>query len=208
MVHRRSFYSITKMNLELLALLLPSSPEPEIRSTSHDSLTAQDVCHLLANRNLSNDEYTLLLSKFIQDKSAMGDLYNTMNKVSSVLFAERYQYTDEDCSEFISEAKDKVDLVEFNMKFVEKFTKMAIAESLFDTCFVCNGTGYELGKQTANKCQHCEGTGQFIYNDINRAHMMMIKKSTFKKYKHLYEKIKNKISRIEDKALSKLGVNV
>lgn len=196
------------MNLELLALLLPSSPEPEIRSTSHDSLTAQDVCHLLANRNLSNDEYTLLLSKFIQDKSAMGDLYNTMNKVSSVLFAERYQYTDEDCSEFISEAKDKVDLVEFNMKFVEKFTKMAIAESLFDTCFVCNGTGYELGKQTANKCQHCEGTGQFIYNDINRAHMMMIKKSTFKKYKHLYEKIKNKISRIEDKALSKLGVNV
>ena len=102
MVHRRSFYSITKMNLELLALLLPSSPEPEIRSTSHDSLTAQDVCHLLANRNLSNDEYTLLLSKFIQDKSAMGDLYNTMNKVSSVLFAERYQYTDEDCSEFIS----------------------------------------------------------------------------------------------------------
>lgn len=208
MVHRRSYYSITKMNLELLALLLPSSPEPEIRSTSHDSLTAQDVCHLLANRNLSNDEYTLLLSKFIQDKSAMGDLYNAMNKVSSVLFAERYQYTDEDCSEFISEAKDKVDLVEFNMKFVEKFTKMAIAESLFDTCFVCNGTGYELGKQTANKCQHCEGTGQFIYNDVNRAHMMMIKKSTFKKYKHLYEKIKNKISRIEDKALSKLGVNV
>ena len=148
------------------------------------------------------------LSKFIQDKSAMGDLYNAMNKVSSVLFAERYQYTDEDCSEFISEAKDKVDLVEFNMKFVEKFTKMAIAESLFDTCFVCNGTGYELGKQTANKCQHCEGTRPFIYNDVNRAHMMMIKKSTFKKYKHLYEKIKNKISRIEDKALSKLGVNV
>ena len=77
---------------------------------------------------------------------------------------------------------------------------MAIAESLFDTCFVCNGTGYELGKQTANKCQHCEGTGQFIYNDVNRAHMMMIKKSTFKKYKTSLRKNKNKISRIEDKS--------
>ena len=109
------------MNLELLALLLPSSPEPEIRSTSHDSLTAQDVCHLLANRNLSNDEYTLLLSKFVQDKSAMGDLYNTMNKVSTILFAERYQYTDEDCSEYISENKTKDDLREFNMKFVEVY---------------------------------------------------------------------------------------
>jgi hypothetical protein len=193
------------MNLELLTLLLPKSPDLEVKSISHDALTPQDISHFLANRNLTNEEYTLIMSKFIQDEYAMSELYKTMREITVVLFAERYRYTDEDCTEFLGKMNIKTNEYILNLNFIEKFTKMAVAESIFKSCLVCKGTGKEAGENTIVKCSHCEGTGQFIYNDINRPHMMMIKKSVFKKYKHIYQKILDRVIEIEEKALSKLG---
>ena len=196
------------MNLELLSLLLPSSPDPELQSKSHDSLTAQDICHMLAHKKLSKNEYTLLMSKFVQDEYAMSELYKNMREMTVILFAERYRYTDKDCTEFMGKENEETNSYELNLNFIERFTKMAIIESMFSTCFVCKGVGYEPGENCNEKCKHCNGTGQFIYDNINRAHIMMIKKSIFEKYKDLYEKILDKITIIEEKALKKLGASV
>jgi hypothetical protein len=52
---------------------------------------------------------------------------------------------------------------------------------------------------------HCDGTGQFIYDDDNRPEFMGIEKEKFMKFKKSYMEMLNMIRDIELSALSKIG---
>jgi DnaJ-class molecular chaperone len=72
---------------------------------------------------------------------------------------------------------------------------------------VCQGTGYLKTTDSIDKCPHCDGTGEFIYDDQVRSSIMGVKKNYFMKYKKEYESIIEKINTIENSALSKIGDN-
>ena len=174
------------VNPELLTLLLPSSPSFEISSTNHNALTPQDISHLLAKKKLKKRELNILLAKFIDSDSAHEELFDEM--------------MDKSCDIFLKDG------VPNKPGVIRKFTRMALAETLFTKCFICKGVGTVfINNSSIEKCHHCNGTGNFIYEDIHRANIMKIPIKLFKKHRRQYYKIREEIVEIENEALRKLG---
>ena len=174
------------MNPQLLTLLLHSSPSYEIKSANHNALTPQDIAYLLAKKRLKKRELNILLAKFIDSSSAHEELFDEM--------------MDRACEIFMKDGvPDKPGII-------RKFTRLALAETLFTKCFICKGVGtIVIDNSKLEKCPHCEGTGEFIYEDVHRAHIMKIPIKLFKKHKKQYIKIREIIIDIENEALRKLG---
>lgn len=173
------------MNPELLALLLPTSPSFEMKSANHNALTPQDISHLLANKRLKKRELNILLAKFIDSDSAHDELFDEM--------------LDSACDIFLNDG------VPSKPGVIKKFTRMALAETLFTSCFVCKGVGTFIEDNRIKKCVHCGGSGNFIYEDISRANIMKIPMKLFRKHRKQYFKIREEIVDIENEALRKLG---
>ena len=173
------------MNPELLTLLLPSSPSYELKSINHNSITPQDISMLLANKRLRKSELNMLLAKFIDSDIAHEELFNEM--------------MDRSCEIFLKDGVPK------EAGLIKKFTRFALAETLFTKCFICKGVGtLTVNNNRIETCKHCNGTGEFIYEDVHRAHIMKIPMKVFRKYKNQYIKIRDEIIDIENEALRKL----
>tara|TARA_R100001510_G_C7653886_1_gene212394 strand:- start:832 stop:1359 length:528 start_codon:yes stop_codon:yes gene_type:complete len=174
------------MNPELLTLLLPSSPSYELKSINHNSVTPQDISHLLANKRLKKSELNILLAKFIDSDIAHEELFNEM--------------MDKACEIFMKDGLPS------EPGIVKKFTRFALAETLFTKCFICKGVGTTtVNNSRIEKCPHCNGTGDFIYEDVHRAHIMKVPMKVYKKHRNQYFKIRDEIVDIENEALRKLG---
>ena len=174
------------MKAELLTLLIPSTQSFELSSTHHNKTTSEDINMLLSYSNLDKKEYSLLLMKYVDDRTS-----------ESTLFDELFE---EVCDIFLK----KEVLKECGM--VRKFLNTAIIECCVEKCVVCRGTGFLQTNNSIDKCIHCS-EGNFIYDDYVRSSIMGVKKNYFVKYKKEYEEIINKIDSIENSALSKIGDN-
>jgi len=82
---------------------------------------------------------------------------------------------------------------------------LALREVIMTVCPFCQGRGVVKSKDSIIKCQHCAGSGQFIYDDDNRPEFMGIEKEKFMKFKKSYMEMLNMIRDIELSALSKIG---
>ena len=174
------------MNPELLTLLLPSSPTYEVRSITHNALTPQDIAHLLAKKRLNKKELNILLAKFIDSDSAHEELFDEM--------------MDSACTIFMKDG------VPSKPGVIRKFTRLALAETLFTKCFICKGVGtVVVNNSSIEKCPHCDGTGEFVYEDVHRAHIMKIPMKLYKRHRKQYFKIREEVVDIENEALRKLG---
>jgi RecJ-like exonuclease len=88
---------------------------------------------------------------------------------------------------------------------IRHFINLALREVILTVCPFCHGRGVIKTKNSIDKCYHCEGTGQFIYDDDNRPEFLGIDKEEYKKFKKPYMETLNFVKNIEINALAKIG---
>jgi len=177
------------MKVELLTLLTAKSMNYEVSSPNHDAITAQDIAAFLGSRGLNTEEYDFLIAK-----------YTDNNYARAMFFDDIFV----DCAEiFIKDKKDK--LVSSDKLLVRAFVNLAISEVMDNVCPFCLGRGSVTSGDKIVKCEHCQGTGQFIYDDNNRYEIMGYDKKGYMEFKKQYMKVLEKIKDIENSALSKIG---
>ena len=66
------------MKAELLTLLIPSTQSFELSSTHHNKTTSEDINMLLSYSNLDKKEYSLLLMKYVDDKTSESTLFDEL----------------------------------------------------------------------------------------------------------------------------------
>ena len=177
------------MKAELLSMLCAKSMNLEISSGSHDAITPEDIAHFLGTLNLKDEEYNFLMAKYTDSGQAREDLFED-------IFVE--------CAEmFIGYKKNKE--IKTDVLLLRKFINLALSETIDATCPFCLGVGSVKTASGVDKCYHCNGTGQFIFDDNNRPAIMDIPKKTYLYFKRLYLDILDKIKGIEVNALSKIG---
>jgi RecJ-like exonuclease len=76
---------------------------------------------------------------------------------------------------------------------------------MLTVCPFCHGRGVIKTKNSIEKCYHCEGTGQFIYDDDNRPEFLGMKKEEYMDYKKPYIEVLEMVKNIEINALAKIG---
>ena len=177
------------MKADLLSLLTAKSMNYEISSGNHDAVTPEDIAHFLGTRDLDSAEYELLLAKYTDD-----------NHSRSMLF----DYIYEDCcSIFLKYLKPKQ--LSQDKFLMRNYINLALREVLYPNCPFCQGRGTIITGSSITKCQHCEGSGQFIYNDDNRPQFLGYKKQEFMELKKPYIEMLEMVKNIEINALSKIG---
>ena len=177
------------MKAEMLSLLCAKSMGLELRSANHDAITSQDIAHFLGTKNLTSAEYDLLLTKYTDDSQAGVTLFDE-------LFEDSFRI-------FLKYIKPKV--LKDNKYLLRNFINLALREMLHSVCFICNGRGNIVTENKIHKCVHCNGTGQFIYNDINRPEFIDMDKEEYIKYKKPYLELLDMVKDLEVTALSKIG---
>jgi len=177
------------MKADLLALLTSKSPSFEIRSANHDSITSEDISHFLGTRGLDSREYDLLMAKYCD---------NTYSK--SLVFDDIYEDV---CSIFLKSIS--VEELKKDKYLIRNFVNLALREVIITVCPFCKGQGVVKTKDSIDKCYHCEGTGQFIYDDDNRPEFLGIDKEEYKKFKKPYMETLELVKNIEINALAKIG---
>tara|TARA_Y100000389_G_scaffold84977_1_gene81719 strand:- start:571 stop:1116 length:546 start_codon:yes stop_codon:yes gene_type:complete len=177
------------MNAELLAMLTAKTSSFELSSNNHDAVTSEDIAHYLGTKGLNSIEYDFLMAKYTD---------NTYSR--SLVFDNIYQ-------DIFDIFKKNINMKELknNRFLLTQFINLALRETMYPNCFVCQGRGTVINNERIEKCQHCEGTGQFIYNDDNRPEFIGIDKKEFMKFKVPYIKSLDYIKNIENSALYKIG---
>ena len=177
------------MKADLLALLTSKSPSFEIRSANHDSITSEDISHFLGTRGLDNREYDFLMAK-----------YTDNNYARSMVFDDIYEDV---CNIFLKHINLKELLQD---KFlIRHFINLALREVIMTVCPFCQGRGVIKTKNSIDKCYHCEGTGQFIYDDDNRPEFLGMDKKDYMEFKRPYMETLDFVKNIEINALAKIG---
>ena len=176
------------MKAELLSLLTAKTSNFELSSKNHDAITSEDIAHYLGTKKLNSEEYDILMAKYCDNEYAR-EVYrdNIFIKAFDIF------------------VKNKN--IQKNVKkiLIKNFTNLAIKEVIDTTCIFCNGKGKITDKNYIKMCVHCEGTGQFIYDDNNRPQISGIKSNVYNKYKKLYYELLNYVKEVEISALSKIG---
>lgn len=170
-------------------MLCAKSMNLELGSGNHDAITTEDIAHFLGTRNLKNREYDILMAKYIDSPESRASLYDD-------IFVE--------CCDIFMRNHEAKELREHKY-FMRMFIYLAFREVFYETCFVCQGRGTISNGDRIDKCMHCDGTGQFIYDDDNRPEFMGIEKEKFMKFKKSYMEMLDMIKDIELSALSKIG---
>ena len=174
---------------ELLTLLTAKSMNYEISSTNHNAITSEDIAHFLGTKNLKDVEYDFLMAKYTDD-----------NYSRSLVFHEIYQ---DFCTIFMKYVD--VDVLKKDRHLIRNFVNLALREVIYPNCFMCQGRGTIANGNSIEKCQHCDGTGQFIYDDDNRPEFLGYKKEEYMKLKKPYLEILELVKNIEINALYKIG---
>jgi hypothetical protein len=178
-----------KVKAEMLSLLCAKSMGLELSSASHDSVTAQDIAHFLGTKGLTSAEYDLLLTKYADDSQSRINLFD--------------EIFEDGCRIFLKHVKPK--LLKNNKYLMRNFINLALREMLYSVCFVCNGRGSIITENTIHKCVHCNGTGQFIYDDNNRPEFIDMNKEEYNKFKKPYAELLSMVKNLEISALGKIG---
>ena len=177
------------MKAELLSLLTAKSMKYEISSGNHDAITSEDIAHFLGSRGLDNREYDFLMAKYTENDYARALLFDDIYEEVCSIFLK-----------YIDASKLREDRY-----IVRHFINLALREVIYPHCFVCQGRGTVVAGDRIQKCQHCDGTGQFIYDDDNRPEFLGYKKEEYMKLKKPYLEILELVKNIEINALSKIG---
>jgi|TARA_A100001011_G_C14290285_1_gene835860 hypothetical protein len=177
------------MKADLLSLLTAKSMSYELSSGNHDAVTSQDISHFLGTRGLDNREYDLLMAKYTDNSYAR-----------SMVFDDIYE---EVCDIFLKYIS--ADQIRKDKYLIRHFINLALREVILTVCPFCHGRGVIKTKNSIDKCYHCEGTGQFIYDDDNRPEFLGIDKEEYKKFKKPYMETLNFVKNIEINALAKIG---
>ena len=177
------------MKADLLSLLTAKSMNYEISSGNHDAITSEDIAHFLGTRDLDSREYDFLMAKYTEDNHARSMLFDDIYEDVFGIFTKHID---------ISEIKaDKY--------FIRHFINLALRETMLTVCPFCHGRGVIKTKNSIEKCYHCEGTGQFIYDDDNRPEFLGMKKEEYMNYKKPYIETLEMVKNIEINALAKIG---
>jgi len=190
---KKCLYLITskglKIKADLLSLLTAKSMSLEIGSRSHDAITSEDIAHFLGTRGLDNREYDFLIAK-----------YTDNNYARSLVFDDIYQ---DCCNIFLKYIKPK-ELLQ-DRYLMRHLINLTLREVIYPHCFICQGRGTVASGDSIQQCQHCEGSGQFIYNDDNRPEFLNMKKKDYMHLKKPYLEMLEFIKNIEINALAKIG---
>tara|TARA_S200002703_G_scaffold157584_1_gene165801 strand:- start:552 stop:1091 length:540 start_codon:yes stop_codon:yes gene_type:complete len=177
------------MKVELLTLLTAKSMDYEVSSTNHDAITSEDISHFLGTRGLDNKEYDFLMAKYCD---------NTYSR--SLIFDDVYE---EVCNIFLKYIS--AEQIRKDRYLIRNFINLALRETIMTVCPFCKGQGVIKTKNGIDKCNHCEGTGQFIYDNDNRPELIGITKEEYEKFKKPYLKTLEFVKNIEINALAKIG---
>ena len=178
-----------QMKADLLSLLTAKSMNYEISSGNHDAITSEDISHFLGTRGLDNREYDFLMAKYCD---------NTYSR--SLIFDDVYE---EVCNIFLKYIS--ANEIRKDRYLIRNFINLALRETIMTVCPFCKGQGVVKTKNSIDKCNHCEGTGQFIYDNNNRPELIGITKEEYEKFRRPYLKTLEFIKNIEISALAKIG---
>ncbi len=178
------------MKVEHLTLLTAKSMKLELSSKNHDSITSEDILHYLASKKLSSQEYDFLVIKYLKEDNATNSFVEDLMLDAFDLFKKNKK-----CYQMLLDKK-------INLRHI---CHSALREVIYTYCFFCNGRGRLSDWNNNQKCTHCNGTGQFDYNDSNRPQIIGIDKNTYDTIKKIYAGILEIINDIEISALKKIG---
>jgi len=173
------------MNIELLKLLLPSSPVLEVTGQSHNCLTSDDVNAIMGYSGLSQAEYMFIINKYLDNEHGINEEFYRVIK-----------------PEILKLLQNKKINHKSTVK-IGKLLKMAVIEVTADKCFVCTGTGFLINLSTLTKCPHCKD-GIFTYTDSVRTTVLKIKPKEYLKIKKIYLELLDYVKNLEISALDKL----
>ena len=173
----------------MLSMLCAKSMNLEVSSRNHDAVTTEDISHFLGTCKLKNREYDILMAKYLDSHESRTSLYDDIFIECCDIFFKNHKASELRGEKF----------------FMRMFIYLAFREIFYESCFVCQGRGTISNGDRIEKCMHCDGTGQFIYDDDNRPEFMGIEKERFMKFKKSYMEMLNMIRDIELSALNKIG---
>jgi len=174
---------------DLLSLLTAKSMSYELSSGNHDAITSEDIAHFLGTRGLDNREYDFLMAK-----------YTDNNYARSLVFDDIYE---EVCDIFFKHVNPKE--IRGDKYLIRNFINLSLREVILTVCPFCQGRGVVKSKDSIDKCYHCEGTGQFIYDDDNRPEFLGMDKKDYMEFKKPYMETLEFVKNIEINALAKIG---
>ena len=177
------------MKADLLALLTSKSPSFETRSANHDAITSEDISHFLGTRGLDSNEYNFLIAKYTDNSFSKGLVFDGIYEDVCDIFMKHISPDD----------------IKENKCPISSFVNLALRETIITTCPFCQGRGVNKNKNSIDKCYHCKGSGQFIYDDDNRPEFLGIDKEEYKKFKKPYMETLEFVKNIEINALAKIG---
>lgn len=177
------------MNVELLKLLTAKSSDLELAGGNHEAITPEDIAHFLGTIGLESIEYDFLMAKYTEN-----------NYAKSLVFDDVY----EDVCNIFLKYMDAKELLQ-EKYLIRQFINLALRETIHTRCVFCQGRGTVATNDTITKCEHCDGTGQFIYNRDNRPELLNMDKKDFLQFEKPYLETLELIKNIEISALSKIG---
>jgi|TARA_R100000458_G_C8268555_1_gene243384 hypothetical protein len=177
------------MKVELLKLLAAKSMNLEMPSKHHNAITPEDILHFLSMKNLTSEEYDILIAKYTDNGYSRGMLQHDL-------------YEDA-CKIFLKHIDPKI--LSKSRFTVRAFVTLAIKEIVDTKCPFCKGRGFIADIHKITKCEHCDDQGNFIYDDTNRPELMNMRKDDYDFYKEAYLEFLQKVKDIEISALSKIG---
>ena len=162
------------------------------------------------NKNIEKEDKDLFLDAFKNWEIVSDDIilivkelmakYTDNNYARSMLFDDIYQ---DCCSIFLKYIKPK-ELLQ-DRYLMRHLINLALREVIYPHCFVCQGRGTIASGDSIQQCQHCEGSGQFNYNDENRPEFLNMKKKDYMHLKKPYLEMLEFVKNIEINALAKIG---
>ena len=177
------------MKADILSILTAKAMNLELPSRNNDAITSSDIAHFLGTKNLDNREYDMLIAKYTDNDYAR-----------SMLFDDIYE---DSCSIFLKYMKPK-ELLEDRF-LMRHLINLALREVIMTVCPFCQGRGVVKSKDSITKCQHCAGSGQFIYDDDNRPEFLGFTKDEYLELKKPYMEMLEMVKNIEINALAKIG---
>jgi len=181
------------MNVELLKLLLPSSPVLEVTGQSHNCMTSEDVNTLMGYSGLTETEYMFVINKYLDSEQGLNSKFYKIIKQEILELLDNKNIL----------KRNKVHYANKTPIKIGKLLKMAIIEVTVDKCFVCSGTGFLINLNNISTCPHCKN-GIFNYTDDVRKNILKVKTNDYLKFKKIYLEILDYVKNLEISALDKL----
>ena len=177
------------MKVELLKLLAAKSMSLEKSCKHHNAITPEDILHFLSLKNLTSEEYDILVAKYTDNNNS--------------LVALEHDFYERACKVFMEHIDAKI--LSEDRFIIKSFVKLALKELVQIKCLFCKGRGFVADFNKIAKCKHCDDQGNFVYDYTNRPEFLGINKEKYKFYEKPYLQFLEEIKDVEISALSKIG---